>query len=221
MKALWQQYQAWFALRTQRERIILAASALFLLVYPALLYVIDPALATAREARSKAQQQRNEAAQLQAQIAAMQALAKDPEAGAKKMLLDLQQQIAAQAPRFKAVEQTIVPAAKVTALLENLLAQNRALQLVSLKSMPPMALLERKGTGDGKAGPLDANVYRHGVEIIFTGSYADMLAYLDELEKSPQPVLWSRLLLDASDHTRLVMKVEINTLSLDKAWLAL
>ena len=221
MNALWQRYQAWFAQRNPRERVIVALAVLFAIAYPAWLYVINPAIANARSAALKSQQQRSEAAQLHAQVTLLQALAKDPDAAAKRTLADLQQQIFLQQPRFKAVERTVVPAAKVTALLEQLLARNRALQLVSLKSMSPVPLVEHKDGAENKAGPQDSNVYRHGVEIVFTGAYANMLAYLDELEKSPQPVLWSKLTLDAADHAHLLMKIEINTLSLDKAWLAL
>lgn len=220
MIALWQRYVAWFGARNSRERAIVAAAALFLIVYPAYLYVIEPALLATSRLAAQAQQQRGLAAQLQSQIPVLQAQARDPDTALKKTLDDLARQIAKQEPRFKAVEQTVVPASQVAELLERLLARNSALQLVSLRSLPPAALLERKPGQDAKAGPL-ANVYSHGIEIAVSGSYADLLAYLDQIERSPQRVLWGKLALDASDHSHIVMTLTLNTLSLDQAWLAL
>lgn len=220
MIALWQRYVAWFDARNARERAIVAVAALFLIVYPAYLYVIEPALLKTKKLAAEAVQQRELAAQLQAQLPVLQLQARDPDTALKKTLADLRQQSAQQEPRFKAVEQTVVPAAQVVELLERLLTRNRSLQLVSLKSLPPAALLERKSGPQAKPGAL-ANIYSHGVEIAVSGSYADLLAYLVELEKSPQRVLWSKLSLDASDHAHIVMTLTLNTLSLDQAWLAL
>lgn len=218
---LWQRYVAWFDARNSRERAIVAASVLFLILYPAYLYLIEPAVINARKLSAEAQQQRAAAAQLQSQIAMLQAQAHDPEAALRKTLADLRQQIAAQEPRFKVVEQSMVPAAKVVALLERLLVRNRSLQLVSLKSLPPTPLVERKAAPDAGTGVPEANVYNHGIEIAVSGGYGDLLSYLSELEKSPQRVLWGKLVLDASDHSHIVMTLTLNTLSLDQAWLAL
>lgn len=225
MSALWQRYVAWFAARNPRERGIIAAALLFLILYPAYFYVIEPAILKTRSLSTQAAQQREAAVQLQAQLAMQQMRLRDPDMALKKALSDLQQQLEQQHPRFRVVERAVIPAAQVTALLERLLSRNRSLQLVSLKTLPPVALIERKlpapAATESRPAVPEANVYRHGVEIAVSGSYADLLAYLNELEKSPQPVLWGKLVLDASDHARIVMTLTVNTLSLDQAWLAL
>jgi MSHA biogenesis protein MshJ len=219
MKQWWEQYQTWFAGRTRREQQIVAVSVLFLLLYPVFWFAILPALEKTSVLNAQAKQQRSTAAMLQAQLLAQQSTARDPDAATRGRLADLRKQIALQEPRFKAVGETVVPADKVALLLERLLAGHGGLQLLSLKSMPPVALVQRKE--HAAAGVVETNVYRHGVEVKLVGGYANLLRYLDELEHSSQRVLWSRLSLDAADHRQIVMTLTVNTLSLDKAWLAL
>ena len=67
---------------------------------------------------------------------------------------------------------------------------------------------------------LEGPLYKHGVEITVVGSYADLLAYLVELEKMPQRVLWNSVKLTVEDYPRARLTLTVYTLSLDKAWLS-
>ena len=69
------------------------------------------------------------------------------------------------------------------------------------------------------AAPAQPNLYRHGVEIRVEGSYADLTAYLAELEHLPQRMLWDRVAVDGEHYPKIVMTVMVYTLSLDKSWL--
>ena len=65
----------------------------------------------------------------------------------------------------------------------------------------------------------EGNVFKHGVEVKLSGSYADLYDYLVRLEGLPSRMFWSRVSLNAEDYPRLTLTVTIYTLSLDKAWL--
>jgi len=107
-------------------------------------------------------------------------------------------------------------------LLGDLVARNRNLELVALKTLPAT----RVGAGEvctaaaeaaERAG--EAAIYRHGVEITLQGGYFELLEYVRQLERLPTQVLWGRLDLAAADYPKVTMKLTLYTLSLDRAWL--
>jgi len=234
VKAYWQRYIAWFAARQSRERTIVAAAVLGGILFLASRYAIEPALQASRKAARTTVEAK--AAATQALVAA-DALSKqnvDPDAPLRAELERTRGQLADQSRRFEAVDRSLVPPAKVPALLESLLARSRTLQLVSLRTLPPTPVIERKAAkGDAAAAPAKPadpaaanasaapNLFKHGVEIRIAGSYADLLSYLDELESAPQRLIWGRMDLAVSEYPRSVLTLTVYTLSLEKSWLVL
>lgn len=226
LKAYWQRYHAWFAARQPRERAIVALAVLGGILFLGYSYAIEPALlASRRDARSAAAAH---AATSQA-TAAAEALAKqnlDPDAPLRAELQRIQGQMADQSRSFEAVDRSLVPPAKVPALLESLLARSRTLQLVSLRTLPPSPVIERKAAkGEGATAsanvPAAPNLFKHGVEIRIAGTYADLLGYLDSLESAPQRLIWGRMDLAVAEYPRSVLTLTVYTLSLEKSWLVL
>jgi MSHA biogenesis protein MshJ len=124
-----------------------------------------------------------------------------------------------------------VPAQRVPALLREMLARDKALQLQSLRTLPAEALLADP-QADAAAKPAtepatpgvrrdtaDRGVYKHGVEITVRGSYSALHAYLARLERSPLAMYWWRAQLAADERAALTLTITIYTLSLDKGWL--
>jgi MSHA biogenesis protein MshJ len=62
-------------------------------------------------------------------------------------------------------------------------------------------------------------VFQHGFELTLQGSYADVHAYLAQLEKLPWRMFWGRISVNAEHHPRLRVTLTVLTLSLNKAWL--
>jgi MSHA biogenesis protein MshJ len=233
LKAYWQRYLAWFAARQPRERAIVALAVLGGTLFLGYSYAIEPALLAARrDARGAAEAK---AATTQA-VAAAEVLSKqnlDPDAPLRAELQRIQGQMADQSRSFEAVDRSLVPPAKVPALLESLLARSRTLQLVSLRTLPPTPVIERKAAkGEataaaakpGESAPAAApapNLFKHGVEIRIAGTYADLLGYLDSLESAPQRLIWGRMDLAVAEYPRSVLTLTVYTLSLEKSWLVL
>lgn len=233
MKAYWQRYLAWFAARQPRERIIVAAATLVGILFIGYSYAIEPALLTSRRAERTLAEAKTATVQA---IAAADALAKqnvDPDAPLRAELEQLRARLTEQSRRFEAVDRSLVPPEKVPALLESLLARSRTLQLVSLHTLPSTPVIERKAEKAGSvapaakaaeagaATPATPNLFKHGVEIRITGTYADLLAYLNELENAPQRLLWGRMDLAVAEYPRSVLTLTVHTLSLEKSWLVL
>ncbi|UMR29095.1 hypothetical protein MJ904_18605 [Massilia sp. MB5] len=72
----------------------------------------------------------------------------------------------------------------------------------------------------GQAKPREL-LYRHGVELVLQGSYLDMLAYMEALERLPQQLFWGRAELQAGSYPEAKLTLTLYTLSLDDKWMTL
>ena len=229
MKAWFLALAARFDALARRERRLVAAALLGGVVLLGWSLLIEPARVRQSAAERGITEQRAQLAALNAQMAALQAPGQDPEALATAELDTLKSQLAALHTRYQALGGRLVAPQQVGALLESLLENAGGLRLLSLRTLPVAPVLGGQGAGksanDGGAksvatsGDATAGLYQHGVEIRLEGSYAELVAYLERLEQSPQKLLWNSVSLSADDHPRLVLTLTVTTLSLDRTWL--
>ena len=200
---------------------------------------VDPAMKRAQLAERSELEQRVQLANMQQQMAVLLSPSQDPDVAARIELDRLKKQLGALADRLVAVEGSLVPPQRVPALLEDMIGRKAGLRLLSLKTLPVSPLLEKKSdaeqtgaakaadklaassaakTGEAPASP-SAGLFKHGVEIRLEGSYQELAAYLERLEKSQSKLLWSSVSLSAEQHPRLVLVLTVYTLSLDRTWL--
>ena len=226
MKSQWQKLAARYDAMQLRERWLVALAMLGGIVLIAYSFVIDPALKRAQLAERSAADQSAQLSNLEIQIRALQSPDKYPDVAANAELSALKTKLAELAGRLETLESTLVPPQRMPLLLEDMIGRKSGLRLLSLKTLPVAPLLEKKasaGEKDAKAADnrvnSSAGLYKHGVEIKLEGSYQDLAAYLERLEKSGQKLLWSGVSLSAEKHPQLVLSLTVYTLSLDRAWL--
>ncbi len=232
MKAMLAPLKARYLKLARRERGLALLAALVLIGGLGEMTLIDP-MWRQRTAMLRAidSEQAERAAFQATQINA----APDPEVALRSQLATLQTQINATDGEFRSLQTGLVQPQHMGQLLQSLLGEHRSLQLVGLKSLPVRPLTDelRKtpptvvagGNAASSVAPAasgatadDAWLYRHAVEIKVQGSYADMLAYLKELESLPRHVHWGDLEIDARGYPTNVMTVTIFTVSLEKTW---
>ncbi|WP_148312842.1 hypothetical protein [Sulfuritalea hydrogenivorans] len=236
MSAQWAQWADKFAALTRRERIIVASALLLGGGFLIFNFWIDPFMIAARGASKAELAARTELVQQQAQIAALAAQNADPDASNRKRLAQARQELAKVGERLASFEAGMVPPARMQAFLEGLLARNRAIELLGLKTLPVTlvgapAPAEKPAAAVGaiaqpaqdpdknKPGGAAEGIYQHGIEIRLAGSYNDLLNYLAELERMPQRVMWNSVSLTVEKHPRNIMVLRVYTLSLDRNWL--
>ena len=236
MSAQWAQWADKFAALTRRERIIVASALLLGGGFLIFNFWIDPFMVAARGASKAELAARTELVQQQAQIAALAAQNADPDASNRKRLAQARQELAKVGERLASFEAGMVPPARMQAFLEGLLARNRALELLGLKTLPVTlvgapAPAEKPAAAVGaiaqpaqdpdknKPGGAAEGIYQHGIEIRLAGSYNDLLNYLAELERMPQRVMWNSVSLTVEKHPRNIMVLRVYTLSLNRNWL--
>lgn len=93
-----------------------------------------------------------------------------------------------------------------------------AAQLSGVVALPPPA-------GNVAAAPApvkpDELMYRHGVEIVVQGAYADLVDYMTELEGLPTHLYWGQARLDTGVYPEATLTLTLYTLSLDQKWMTL
>lgn len=223
MRAAWNRLAARYAALSQRERRLVAAAAVVgpLLIGKTLL--VDPFYSQADNLRRTIAQRQASGAELEAQAANLRMqLQADPDAARKSELAELKRRMASFDERLKQLQDTLVAPEEMNALLERLLARHSGLRLISLKTLAPESIVPQVAAADGKpARPRRFDIYRHAVELRLEGSYLDLLAYIEQLEKADKKMLWGSLQFAVIDHPRSQLTLVVYTLSSDKAWLAI
>jgi MSHA biogenesis protein MshJ len=234
---LWARYLAWFGALQPRERNIVALAVLLGGLFLGYTYGIEPNLLKARREARATEDATASTGQLAQQLVALNGLNKDPDAPLRTQLEELKGSVAAQSERFIAVERSMVPPAAMPGLLESFLGRASALKLVSLRTVAPTPLIERKPPADAKDKPILAvgaqaeaaaleiagapNLFKHGVELTLEGNYNELLAYVQALENAPQRLLWGKMTLTTLEYPRSQLVLTVYTLSLEKSWLVL
>jgi len=65
----------------------------------------------------------------------------------------------------------------------------------------------------------DIGVFKHGIELEFSGSYLETLNYLHKLEKLPWNFYWDDILFDVVNYPSSRVIIRVHTLSLKEGWL--
>lgn len=64
-------------------------------------------------------------------------------------------------------------------------------------------------------------LFRHGVEITLSGSYMDMIAYMEALEGLPTQLFWGKAEFEVEKYPNARLTLTLYTLSMDKKWMRL
>jgi len=222
MKTTWSRLSKRYGALARRERLLVVAAALVLIVGLGSLVLIEPALKQRTLLQGQMTRQRADLAALQPQVSALQARQRDPDAATRAQLDAVRRQLQLADGEFRELQRALVAPQEMGALLEGLLQSHRGLQLVGLRNVPVVSvddmLKPPAAAASAAAGKDNAWLYRHGVEITVQGGYADMLAYLDALERLPRRVYWGPLKIDAQKWPATRMTVTVYTISLEKTW---
>jgi MSHA biogenesis protein MshJ len=226
VKQYWERYAAQLNARNARERALILVMVLAVVWALLSALLLDPLLAKKKRLSQEANQQQTQIQQLQAQIGTILSGGQvDPDAATRIRLAALKQKLEQSRAALQNVQQGLVPPEKMAQLLEDVLTQNRNLKLVSLKTLPVSGVLEMladaappKNEEKKPAGPA---IYKHGVEIAVSGSYAELTQYLDTMEKLPWQMIWGKAEMRAQEYPLVTLTITLYTLSRDKTWMAI
>lgn len=235
MKEQWKRIEARIDALTVRERTMVFAAAVAVLVAMINLLLLDPLFARQKAAATQIKMEQQQVAAIQQEIEQRVKLrSADPDMAMRERLRVLKMQSEKIHSELIGMQRGLVSPDKMASLLEDILKRNGRLQLVSLKTLPasPLAEVQEEvavppiapaAVPDAQATkPADKTVeavYKHGVEIVVQGSYADITTYLTQLEGMPWQLFWAGAALNVDAYPKVSLKLTVFTLSLDKQWL--
>jgi len=212
-----------------RERTLIFAAAAVLIFSVIDTLLIQPRFAAAKQMSIETGRRQSELRGLEKQIESMaRARERDPDRDKRVLLERLARELAETEKQITEEQARVTSPEQMRSVVDRLLARNRRIALVDLRTLPRSAISDRAAGAAATAGPAprgggaskqESLVYRHGLEITVAGSYLDLLAYLSDLEKLPTRIYWGEVALDAAGYPTVVMKLSVYTLSLDKAWM--
>lgn len=221
----WQHWTALFNARSLRERVLIAAGGVVVVVALLDTLLLNPLAVEQKKLSLQLSEARTAIKTGEAMIAASRAQT-DPDEVQRRYRDELRKQIAEMDARLQGLQKQLVPPDQVAKLLEGVLMKERGLTLVSLRKLP----VQRYQTAGAPAQPATApgkpaadgaerSIYQHSFELSVEGSYAELYAYLSRLEALPWQLFWGKVTLDAGAYPKLRLTLTLHTLSLNKAWL--
>lgn len=246
--AAWSQWAGRFAALSRRERLMTGGGAILVGGMMIFNLAVDPQLARIRAANRTLAAGQAELAQQKGLVADLKRQAADPDAANRVLLVDAKKELAATNDRLAAMEAGMVPPDRMRGFLEGLLASNRGVELLGIRTLAPelvgaqlsvsklLATGPQPGPANREAGagqerksdvvdkPAAGDtavegIYQHGVEVRIAGTYNDLLDYLTALERMPQQLLWHSVSLTVERYPRSVLVLRLYTLSLERNWL--
>lgn len=126
----------------------------------------------------------------------------------------LQEQLEFERQRIESQTASLVPASKIPRLLQELVTRD-SVEMVGLQNIAPVSLLEEADFSEDEA----IQLFHHGIELELRGSYHSLRRYLIEIEKQPWKLLWRAVHFETEQQGNSLMRLELQTLSTDDAWL--
>jgi len=217
---------------TPRERVIL-----FALLLAGIWALMDTLLLAPTEAARALEQQKLVAARAQLEAAEtllnLRASQPDPMLAARQRLTQVSADLAARMQASSLLQARMVAPKDRASVLQEMLAGQPGLRLVSLDTLPPEPVgvpvsdkapskeqtPAAQTTQATPTTPPPAALYRHGVKLTLTGNYAALTRYMTRLEHLPVGFYWARAELDAHEHPEISLTLILYTLSQEATWL--
>lgn len=223
MKARLLQWAERIDARSLRERLLIFAMAALALVMLVTTLALDPLTAKRKVLLQRIAEQQARMAATQGQIQTLiAARTTDPDAANRSRLAELRLRIGEQEEKLAAFQRGMVSSDRMADVLREMLGRNRNVRLVSLRTLPVTTLADGAKAAAAEAGAADprAAIYRHGVELTVEGGYADLLAYVTELEAMPWRVFWGGASLSVQTYPVSRLTLTVYTISLEQTWLS-
>ena len=209
----------------ERALVFLAAAAVLFFTYDT--FLLEPLLKRQKSLFEATQLRQAAVNGIEQQIqAVLQRRSDDPDAANRATQKQLQDELALLDAKLAQRQSRLVPADRMVRLLEAMLRDKRQLQVLSLRSAPPVELGVKVGTPaaapaaatePGAAAMAGRGLYRHGIELALRGTYPDLLDYVAALEAYRDKFYLGASSLSANG-VDATLTLSLYTISLSSTW---
>jgi MSHA biogenesis protein MshJ len=146
----------------------------------------------------------------------------DPVAASLTKHNELKQSLAAVDAQLQSVAAGLIPPQRMVSAMRELLDRQQGLKLISLRNLPPHSLAPPITTNDTTSITVAATTsgpYVHSIEMVIEGDYFAVLTYLRAVEQLKWRFYWQSMDLMSTDYPKNRVRIQLNSLSMDKDWL--
>jgi MSHA biogenesis protein MshJ len=211
----------WWDRRKPREQLLVIAVAALMLLLTADALLLKPLRIQIADSSKRLAGARSELAKLQQQVE------QRDRAGSEQLRAreaDLKARLAAAESDVHRAQIDLVAPQDMARQLAAILQRFPQLSVVGMQSESPVPFddgADRSGKVAVNADARAPILYEHGLELTVEGRYLDLIAYLQQLERTPYKIYWRDLELKVNAQGVPVTKVRFFTLSKGPTWLTL
>ena len=239
MNSFAQQYKklaALFNARAIRERVLIAGLIVAVIINGWLMLVYDPLAAKNERIQSQLLALQKQIESVDKQYAVLNTAKRvDPDRELKQRIRVAKQHIAKLDAELAQKMKGLIKPTQMAAILEQVLTENTTMRFERIQSLQVEPLLVSANDNKEKtvttpannainvaansASDVEIGVYRHGIEMEFSGSYLETLDYLKQLQQLPWHFYWDDVLFDVLTYPRSRIIIRVHTLSLKEGWI--
>jgi MSHA biogenesis protein MshJ len=200
-----------------REQILILLCGLAVVILMMYTFLLEPILENSGKLQQKSISAKKEISIVVGQVPELtNTLNNNPNDPVLERIALLKRQIQNMTNQLQTQTDNLVPANEMAGMLENVLVGSKGLKLIELQSITPISI----SLGQSQEGeePI-AGLYRHGVTLVFEGSYFDIQRYLEKLESLPWQFYWKKFDYLVGEYPTASVELEIYTLSTNKAFI--
>jgi len=211
----WREIGSRIGTMSLRERLFVFAAAVVVALALVQTLLIDVGQQRIRNADDRLQSARSTLVQIEQQqkLLASQT-GRNPDRTAREALAAQETRLAGLNAELETRERSLIPPERMVQVLKDVVRGQSGVRIVAFKTLDPHPV-SLPGAPEGSP----PGFYRHGFEITVSGSYAELVAYLERLEALPWHLNWVEATLDAADRPDLKLTLIVHTLSLEETWL--
>ncbi|MFQ3190955.1 MAG: MSHA biogenesis protein MshJ [Paraglaciecola sp.] len=200
-----------------REQVLILLCGLAVVILMMYTFLLEPILENTGKLQQNSIGAEREMSILVGQMTKLTSKLKtDPNDSVLERIALLKRQIQKINNQLKTQTDNLVPAIEMAGMLENVLAGSKGVKLIELQSIAPISI----SLGQPEEGEESiAGLYRHGVTLVFEGSYFDIQRYLEKLESLPWQFYWKKFDYLVGEYPTASVELEIYTLSTNKAFI--
>lgn len=218
----WRKFEKALNARKQEERVVLLLVVIVVLAYGGFVAVLEPLQLKRADFERRLQvtnaqilEENNRQNEIQTTFSS------DPDAFARNRQEELMRSVSNADAELDRLYGQLIDPREMALMLAGILQRESGLELISLSNRPSELLLST-ASGDAAAASNDTDdveLYRHGLQMVFEGSYLDTIRYLKTLEDQQNNFFWESMQYTVQEYPRARITLDIYTLSTQQGWI--
>lgn len=214
----WQALSTKHAELSMREKVLILASAIVVIVLLSVHLVIEPQMDSLKSNKKTSQRLNNNIQEtVNGRKEIERKIASDPKGKLTRELASLNEHNAKLDKALAKQQLALISSDEMVLELQSLVSEQKGLTVEKLTSLPPTAILHEQTADESAQGkPL---LYRHSIEIQVKGSYFEVVNFFRYIEEQNEFLLWGDIHYEVAEYPEALVTFVVSTVSMDREFI--